>query len=180
VVTSPFTFIGNLFGGNDAEVNQIAFEPGRATLDDTDQKRLSALASALKERPALELEIPAAWSAEFDRPAILQRRLAEQLQAAAATAGTDRYQQLLSVWRAEAGAKAPAPPAEAAAELEAQLLARWQVSDIELEELGRARATAILDALLQNTGLDPARLFVINAVPAGVDARQLRIDLTLK
>ena len=180
VVTSPFSFIGNLFGGNDAEVNQIVFEPGLATLDDADHKRLATMTTALKERPALELEIPAAWSAEFDRPAILQRRLAEQLQAAAATAGPDRYQQLLSVWRTEAGAKAPAPPAEAAAELEAQLLARWQVTDIDLEELGRARATAILDALLQNTGIEPARLFVINALPAGVDAQHLRIDLTLK
>ena len=180
VVTSPFSFIGNLFGGNDAEVNQIVFEPGLATLDEADHKRLATLATALKERPALELEVPAAWSAEFDRPALLQRRLAAQLQAAAASAGPDRYQQLLSVWHAEAGAKAPAPPAEAAAELEAQLLARWQVTDLDLQELGRARATAILDALLQNTGLEPARLFVINASPAGVDAQHLRIDLTLK
>ena len=198
VVASPFTFIGNLFGGNDTEVNQIGFEPGLATLDDGDHKRLATLASALTERPALELEIPAAWSAEFDRPAILQRRLAEQLQAAAATAGTDRYQQLLSVWRAEAGTKAELPPLaaareaikkhppnepppdDAALELQTALLARWQVAEIELEELGRARATAILDALLQNTGIEPARLFVINAKPASVDAQQLRIDLLLK
>lgn len=180
VVTSPFTFIGNLFGGNDAEVNQIGFEPGLASLDDADRKRLETLARALTERPALQLEIPAAWSAEFDRPAILQRRLAGQLQAAAATAGTDRYQQLLSVWRAEAGGKAERPPNETADELQVALLARWQVQDIELEELGRARATAILDALLQNTGIEPSRLFVINTKPASVDAQQLRIDLMLK
>jgi hypothetical protein len=84
------------------------------------------------------------------------------------------------VWRAEAGGKAERPPNETADELQVALLARWQVQDIELEELGRARATAILDALLQNTGIEPSRLFVINTKPASVDAQQLRIDLMLK
>ena len=179
VVASPFTLLGNLFGGSDGQVNQISFEPGRAELNDDARKHLAALAAALTDRPGLELEVPAAASAEFDRPALLQIRLQEQLQAAAAKVGADRYQQLLAVWRDETGNKTGVP-ALAEAELQADLLSRWQVSDIDLEELGRARAAAIQDALLQSTGIDPVRLFVINALPAAADAQQLRIDLTLK
>jgi hypothetical protein len=71
VATAPFSFIGSLFGGNDTQVNQIVFAPGSAVLSETDAQRLAALVKGMVDRPALQLEVPAANSADVDRAALL-------------------------------------------------------------------------------------------------------------
>jgi hypothetical protein len=71
VATAPFSFIGSLFGGNDTQVNQIVFAPGSAVLPETDAQRLAALVKGMVDRPALQLEVPAANSADVDRAALL-------------------------------------------------------------------------------------------------------------
>ncbi len=196
--TAPFALLGKLFGGHDEQVNQVSFATGSATLDANSLKRLETLRAALVERPALELEVPAAWSPTLDRAAMIHRQLELHLAAVAPRAGADRYQQLLFAWREDAGAGTPLPPraaafeadrkrpagaqpsAETLAELQTALQARLVVGDAELAELGKARAAAIQDALFANGGVDPSRVFVVNAPPAAADAQQLRVDLTLK
>jgi uncharacterized protein involved in outer membrane biogenesis len=196
--TAPFALIGSLFGGHDEQVNQISFATGTAALDAVSLQRLETLRKALVERPGLNLEVPAAWSPTLDRAAMLHNALEAQLAAVAAKAGPDRYHQLLAAWRADAGPTAALPPLAAAfeadrkrptaatpspetvGELEAALQARLVVSDDELAALGKARATAIQDALLTDGAVDPERIFVTNAPPAAADAQQLRLDLTLK
>lgn len=178
VATAPFSFIGSLFGGNDSSVNQIVFDPGSAALSAEDSQRLATLAKGLVERPALQLEVPAAHAAELDRPALQQAQLASRLQAVAAKAGADRKAQLLALWRAKAGAKAQAPEDDAA--LEAAVMADITVTDAELADLGRDRAAAIQDALLRGTGVEPSRVFVVNGAPASTEGQRLRIDLLMK
>jgi hypothetical protein len=194
--TAPFALLGSLFGGGE-EVNQVNFAPGTATLDDAGRQKLESLRKALIERPALRLDVPAAFSPEVDRPAMLRRQLDAQLAAVAPKAGPDRYTQLVAAWRADAGTtplpalaaafeadrrkpKDAQPPADALPQLEQALLDRFVVGDEELADLGKQRATAIQDILFATQEVDPVRVFVVNGAPAKSDAQQLRIDLVLK
>jgi hypothetical protein len=194
--TAPFALLGSLFGGGE-EVNQVNFVPGSATLDDAGRQKLQSLRKMLIERPSLRLDLPAAFSPEVDRPAMLRRQLEAQLATVAPKTGADRYRQLVAAWRVEAGdatlpalaaafeadrrrAKDAQPPPEAIPQLEAALLERFVVSDEELADLGKQRATAVQDVLFATQEVDPVRVFVVNGAPAKADAQQLQIDLTLK
>ena len=194
--TAPFALIGSLFGGGE-DVNQVSFVPGTATLDDAGRQKLESLRKALVERPGLRLDVPAAFSADIDRPAMLRRQLEAQLAAVAPKAGPDRYRQLLAAWQAEAGTaplpplaaafeadkrkpKDAQPPAESIPELEQALTGRFVVGDEELTDIGKQRAAAIQDVLFATQEIDPVRVFVVNGAPAAADAKQLRIDLVLK
>jgi hypothetical protein len=177
VVTAPFALLGNLFGGGE-DVNQVTFIPGTAQLDGLGRQRVESLRKAMVERPGLRLDLPAAWSAEVDRPAMLRRQLEAQLAEVAPQAGPDRYRQLVAAWQEEAG-KAPLP-GKTEAEIEAALLARYVVGDGELEDLGRRRAMAVQELLFATQEIDPVRVFVVDGKPAAADAQSLRIDLLLK
>jgi len=194
--TAPFALLGSLFGGGE-EVNQVNFVPGTAMLDDAGRQKLDSLRKMLIERPSLRLDVPAAFSAEVDRPAMLRRQLEAQLAAVAPKAGSDRYRQLVAAWRVEASdatlpalaaafeadrrkAKDAQPPPEAIPQLEAALLERFVVGDEELADLGKQRAAAVQDVLFATQEVDPVRVFVVNGAPAKADAQQLQINLTLK
>jgi Domain of Unknown Function (DUF748) len=196
VATAPFALLGKLFGGGD-EVNQVSFVPGTAQLDDAGRQHLESLRKAMVERPGLRLDVPAAYSNEIDRPAMLQRQLEAQLAAVAAKAGPDRYRQLVAAWHEEAGeaplpslaaafegdrrkAKDPHPPEGAVAQLEQALVERFVVSDEELLDLGKRRATTVQDTLFATQEIDPLRVFVVAGSPAAADDKQLRVDLVLK
>ena len=81
-----------------------------------------------------------------------------------------------------ATAGAPAAPADpnaaAIAWLEGQLKGRITVGDDELAGLAQARANAVQSALVTGTGVDPARVFVVNATPLP-PAATVRMQLSL-
>ncbi|MGB6488056.1 MAG: DUF748 domain-containing protein [Steroidobacteraceae bacterium] len=77
-VTAPFAMLGRLFGGG-ADVNRIDFAPGSATLLPAAQARVTAVAKALAQRPQLQLQVPAVFSPDIDRPALAQRQLRHEL-----------------------------------------------------------------------------------------------------
>ena len=77
-VTAPFAMLGRLFGGG-ADVNRIEFAPGSATLLPAAQARVTAVAKALAQRPQLQLQVPAVFSPDIDRPALAQRQLRHEL-----------------------------------------------------------------------------------------------------
>lgn len=56
-ITSPFALVGSLFGGNAEELSWLDFDPGFARLPDGAETKLAAIAKALKDKPALKLEI---------------------------------------------------------------------------------------------------------------------------
>jgi uncharacterized protein involved in outer membrane biogenesis len=81
-VTAPFTMLGRLFGGG-PDINRIDFAPGSATLVPAAQARVAAVAKALVQRPQLQLEVPAVFAADVDKPALAQRQLRHELLALA-------------------------------------------------------------------------------------------------
>jgi hypothetical protein len=138
-VTAPFTLLGRLFGGG-PDMDQIDFAPGSAALLPAAQGRAAALAKALAQRPQLQLQVPAVFAPDIDRPALARRHLRDELLALArsgagapgaggragrARRGTptpptgpealelpaEHYRLLLAAYRKVFGAKAPLPEA---------------------------------------------------------------------
>ena len=147
--TAPFSLIGSLFGGNDEQINQIVFEPGSAVLTQLSTQRLAALSKGMTDRPGLQIEVPAAYAAQLDRPALQQAQLQLRLQVLKEKSAVPVLEDMV-------------------------------VTDAELADLGRARAAAIQDAVLRNSAIDPARLFIVNSPSASTDDNTVRIDLTMK
>ncbi len=200
--TAPFKMLGALFGGGDEEMNLIVFEPGSATLDDAGKQRLAGVAKALKERPGLQLDVPAVYS-EVDGMAIANAAMAEKKpdtdgDAERGAEPNDRFEQLVEQYRAEFGAKATLPGsvptvldtrakkrdpqmlATATGELDQALRQKYAATPEQLEALGQARARAIQDALLSSGEIDPQRVFLIAAEAKPPVDGKVRVELALK
>jgi hypothetical protein len=187
-VTAPFALLGSLFGAGE-ELSFVEYAPGRVEASTANESRLKSLATALKERPGLKLEIGAwvdpASDGEGLRREILERRVraikvkdlvakGESATVAAITVSTEEYPQLLRrVYAAEqaTGARAGAQPPPAPAEMEKALLAGIQVGDEELKALGDRRSQSV-KTWLQTVGqIDEQRLFLTaTRVGAGATA----------
>jgi hypothetical protein len=65
-VTSPFALLGSMFGGGE-ELSNIEFAAGRASFNEPANKKLEALAKALRDRDSLKLEITGRADPESDK-----------------------------------------------------------------------------------------------------------------
>ena len=84
VVTAPFRLLGSLFkGAEDAQF--VQFAPGDATLDPAAAEQMSALAKGLAQKPEIKLDVPIGMVEELDRPAMVDRALATEIEAATRT-----------------------------------------------------------------------------------------------
>jgi Domain of Unknown Function (DUF748) len=168
-VTAPFAMLGRMFGGG-ADVNRIEFPPGSATLLPAAQARVAAVAKALAQRPQLQLQVPAVFSPDIDRPALAQRQLRHELIAlarsgAGAPAGHGRsrqpspaptagrevlelpgehYRLLLAAYHNAFGPKAPLPAT-------AQKVPPYDPAILEMQS-ALLKRTTISDADLQALG----------------------------
>ena len=198
VATAPFSALGKLVGGGGEELSYVDFAPGQAGLDDAGRQKLTALAKALAERPAVNLEIPMIVDPSADRPALIEARFSSDLATAQAEAPPPKSRKPptpLAVRRAAlerlyeklTGGK-PQPPkaadGKAAAEqatvdwLEAQVRQHIAVSDEDLRQLGRARAQAAQTVLLADGQVSPTRVFVVTTPPQ--EGPQPRMTLALR
>jgi len=78
---SPFTMLGSvadLAGFSSEELGHVAFEPGTTVMPEQETAKLSALASALQERPELLLNVRGAVAPEADGLALLKEGMAAQ------------------------------------------------------------------------------------------------------
>ena len=108
------------------------------------------------------------------------------------------FQLLTEEFRAELGKDAPLPDSAVAveaarkkkgeapafdpaiADLESALVARIEVTDSDLQDLGKHRARAIQEVLLGGAEIDASRVFLINAPPKSDTKDAVRIELALK
>jgi len=77
--TSPFALLGSLVGADSGELNFVEFPLGSAKLTVGEIGKLDNLAAALAERPMLQLEIKGAADTEYDRVALAEKKLLDQL-----------------------------------------------------------------------------------------------------
>lgn len=201
--TSPFALLGALAGGGE-DLAYVDFPPGVAdSFASGQQEKLTTIAKALADRPALKLDIagrvePVADGEVLRRRALVRKvaalRQAEQVAQGQTSTSAETmtippadYQRLLR--RAFDNEKVVRPKSAAGnttepsvPEMESLLLATITVSPEALQELGASRARAAKEALTK-AGVAPERMFVVAATAEADGAgakRGPRVDFTLK
>ncbi|MFJ7886198.1 DUF748 domain-containing protein [Pseudomonas sp. NPDC096917] len=186
-VQAPFKFIGGLISGGGAEdLGTVSFAPGSSELSPEAQKALDTLAEALKQRPALRLEIEGTAAQKSDGPLIAQERLEREYQynyykilqrrgekvpaqASLLKVPDDEKGPLLEgIYRTRLKQQPPAEWAdlsrdERAARMSAALIDFWSKSEVLLRQLGQDRASSIKDYLVDKGGLADERVYFVDA-----------------
>ena len=175
----------------------------RRARDGDAQATLDTLAAALRERPALTLEIEGLSTVNEDGPPLATARL------------EDEYRQLLYQSLQRSGAKVPASPSELeveeddkaallegiyrsrlksqpppewaeldrderAAKLEQAVLEHWRGNELVLRRLAQARAAEIKAYLTERGQLDAQRLYLIDvSTPQTSDSERVNVPLHL-
>lgn len=183
---APFKFIGGLIAGGGAEdLGNVAFAPGSSDLSADAQSALDKLASALKERPELRLEIEGTSAQSSDGPLIAKQRLEREYQATwykilqrrgdkvPANASmlvvddSDKPAMLEGIYRARLKQQPPAEwqqlsRDERTAKLHDAVIKSWAESTALLRQLGQDRAGSIKDYLVDKGQLEDDRVYFID------------------
>ncbi|MBV4489822.1 DUF748 domain-containing protein [Pseudomonas oryzicola] len=183
---APFKFIGGLVsGGGSEDLGSVAFAPGSSELGQDAQASLDKLASALKERPELRLEIEGTSAQASDGPLIAQQRLEREYQATwykilqrrgdkvPANASmlvvddSDKPAMLEGIYRNRLKQQPPAEweqlsREERTAKLREAVIKSWAESTALLRTLGQERASSIKDYLVDKGKLEDDRVYFID------------------
>ncbi len=183
-VTAPFAALGAAFGGG-AELSYIDFEAGKATVGPEQSETLTVLATALTERPALNLEITGMVNPKTDTAHLRESRfndllLAQQAQAlyrggqappAGERPAISPKDRDVYIKRAYQEADIPKPRTAVGtlkslpvAEMEKLLFTAITISPADLRHLAIERAEAAKDRLLEDGRLKPDRLYITEPI----------------
>ncbi len=184
---APFKMIGGLVSGGGAEdLGTVSFAPGSSDLSKDAEGSLVKLSNALKERPALRLEIEGTAAASSDGPLIAEQRLEREYQYnyyKMLQRRGDKVPAQASLLQVPDGEKGPLlegiyrtrlktqPPAEwkdlgkeeRTAKMRADVIKFWSTSDVLLRQLGQDRASSIKDYLVDKGQLADDRVYFIDA-----------------
>ncbi|KTC63231.1 hypothetical protein AO262_05305, partial [Pseudomonas fluorescens ABAC62] len=185
--TAPFKFIGGLVTGGGAEdLGNVSFAAGSSELNKDAESALNSLAKALKERPALRLEIEGTAAASSDGPLLAAQRLEREYQYnyyKILQRRGDKVPAQASLLQVPEKEKAPLlegiyrtrvkqqPPAQwkdlssddRTAKLREGVIKFWSDSDVLLRQLGQDRASTIKDYLVDKGQLEDDRVYFIDA-----------------
>ncbi|MFJ7286282.1 DUF748 domain-containing protein [Pseudomonas sp. NPDC099000] len=184
---APFKMIGGLVsGGGSEDLGTVSFAPGSSELSKDAEGSLIKLSQALKERPALRLEIEGTAAAKSDGPLIAEQRLEREYQYnyyKMLQRRGDKVPAQASLLQVPDGEKGPLlegiyrtrlktqPPAEwkdlgkeeRTVKMRADVIKFWSSSDVLLRQLGQERASSIKDYLVDKTQMDDDRVYFIDA-----------------
>ncbi|TNF74029.1 MAG: DUF748 domain-containing protein [Acidobacteria bacterium] len=181
IAKSPFRLLARIGGGSEEQnLELIDFEAGTAVLTQNAVLNLDTLARALDERPSLDLGIEGAFDSQADahglRAVAFADSLGEEDQTAVAIERLEEmYRSQVSTTDLEAlrqqyttGTDEPQldEPAYRAALVEG-LIEVQPVDEDQVRALGPARAEVIRDYLVEQSGIEPARVSIL---PDTVDA----------
>ncbi|VTL98135.1 outer membrane protein/peptidoglycan-associated (lipo)protein [Pseudomonas aeruginosa] len=184
-VQAPFKFIAGLAAGGDEDLGTVPFAPGSDELSPEAQANLDKLAGALKDRPALRLEVEGVASAVADGPSIGAKRLEleyqntyyRMLQRRGDKVPSDAKQLevpenmqpalLEGIYRARLKQQPPAEwkeldSDERSAKMREAVIASWAKSQVLLRQIGQARATRIKDYLVEKGQMPDERIYLID------------------
>ena len=183
---APFKFIGGLISGGGAQdLGTVAFAPGTSDLSPEAQSALDKLATALKQRPELRLEIEGTSAQSSDGPLIAEQRLEREYQATwykilqrrgdkvPANASllvvddSDKPAMLEGIYRNRLKQQPPAEwqdlgRDERTAKLRDAVIKSWAESPALLRTLGQQRAGSIKDYLVEKGQLEDERVYFID------------------
>ena len=207
-VTAPFALLGALFGGG-PDLQFVDFRPGAADLDPAAADKVRTMVKALNERPQIKIEVPIAWVGDLDRPALVDARFLTQVrEAQSAKAGrkkspadapdfeqldtSAKVELLTQLYAKNVGGEPKFPqevtniktkPELASAKadfLKQALREHISVTDDDLTALGQQRAMAVQQALLTDSQVDPARVFLVVSDKAKNQDGMVRLELSLR
>ncbi|MDD0997491.1 DUF748 domain-containing protein [Pseudomonas sp. TNT2022 ID1044] len=184
---APFKLIGGLVaGGGSEDLGSVSFAPGSSVLSKDAEGALDKLSKALKERPALRLEIEGTAAKSSDGPLIAEQRLEREYQynyykilqrrgdKVPARAGllevpdSEKGPLLEGIYRTRLKTQPPAEwkdlgKEERSAKMRADVIQFWSSSEVLLRELGQDRASTIKDYLVDKGQLADDRVYFIDA-----------------
>jgi len=183
-VSSPFSLLAGGSGGGGPDLNALEFRPGTATLTDASTAALDKVATALADRPSLQLTITGSADTQAERADLQRETIESQLRTMA------RDEALRAGTPGAASAPQPAAPAARStllkalykqtrlpdkprvlgiakdlpdADMQALLQRNVAVTDETARQQALARAIAVRDALVAR-GISSERVFL--AAPA--------------
>ncbi len=184
IATSPFKLLSKLVGG-DQELDKVAFVPGKLKMIENHQSRLDSLAKALMQRPQLSMEIRGLYDPDRDTRAMQKQKLASFFELPEGVAYADlALSSIESKLSQQFGQEAVAAiktenmrlPEGAEETVNPELdvdayryalyeysLKAQPVSDDELRDLARLRASQVRNYLVETEGLNPERIFIMEA-----------------
>ncbi|SDU61383.1 DUF748 domain-containing protein [Pseudomonas moraviensis] len=184
---APFKMIGGLVsGGGSEDLGTVSFAPGSSDLSKDAEAALVKLSQALKERPALRLEIEGTAAKSSDGPLLAEQRLEREYQYnyyKMLQRRGDKVPAQASLLQVPEGEKAALlegiyrtrlktqPPAEwkdlgkeeRTAKMRQAVIVFWSGSDVLLRQLGQDRASTIKDYLVDKGKLEDDRVYFIDA-----------------
>jgi uncharacterized protein DUF748 len=208
-VTAPFALLGRLFGSG-PDLQFIDFQPGSSELSSAESDKVKSIVKALQERPQLKLEVPIAAVPDLDRPALLGAALDAQIaevqagmqkgsrKGSAAPPAFDqldpsaKLEALTRLYQRDMGGEPKYPDTVTAIKqkpdliaakvdfLSGQLRDHATVGADQLTALGQQRALAVQRALLTDTGVDAARVFLVANDKAQAKDGAVRLELSLR
>ena len=208
LVKSPFRLLGKLGGGSgDEDFGHVEFEAGSADLETTAIEKLRTLAVGADQRPALILQVEGAYDPEADTEALQEaafealvaERMAADPEETEVAASLDLLENLylestsatdIDALRAEFVTTGE-PSSDGTVEpvldetayyrkLKAVLTAAQPIESVALADLGSARAEAVRSFLVEDSGIEPARVELLPPVPietTGDSWVRCRLDL---
>ncbi len=193
LAASPFNLIGNLVGAEGETLSYAAFVLGKGDLDDQEREKILMLARALKQRPALRLEVRGRYDPMADgrvlREARLREKLLQQGYKQDEHTGMGPVKVLEKVFidsfgKAERDAlrssheTMPQGPSESKKKkpvfneegyhraLHERLLEAQPLDDGELRQLAISRAMAVKNLLVETGAIEDARIFILESEAA--------------
>ncbi|KDD70937.1 hypothetical protein V466_02135 [Pseudomonas mandelii PD30] len=184
---APFKMIGGLVSGSGSEdLGTVSFAPGSSELSKEAEGSLVKLSQALKERPALRLEIEGTAAASSDGPLIAEQRLEREYQynyykmlqrrgdkvpaqaSLLEVPDSEKGPLLEGIYRTRLKTQPPAEwkdlgKEERTAKMRADVIKFWSSSDVLLRQLGQERASSIKDYLVDKGQLADDRVYFIDA-----------------
>lgn len=177
--TSPFSMLGSiaeLAGLSGEELGQVAFVPGQVTVAEGEDRKLDALADALKERPQLLLNVRGAVAPELDGLALKRQRLFTTLGIGDNASLAQRVSRLEQAYNQSSQQSAAQLRQQAESEGGSLTAERWEqvlvarlANDIPLppealENLAVARGNWLQRELLEEHGIPSGQLFLLDPV----------------
>lgn len=184
---APFKMIGGLVsGGSSEDLGSVSFAPGSSDLSKEAEAALVKLSQALKERPALRLEIEGTAAASSDGPLIAEQRLEREYQynyykmlqrrgdkvpaqaSLVEVPDSEKGPLLEGIYRIRLKTQPPAEwkdlgKEERTAKMRAEVIKFWSTNDVLLRQLGQERASSIKDFLVDKTQMADDRVYFVDA-----------------
>ena len=177
---APFKFIAGMASGNDTDLSRIGFGPASSDLDSEARKALDTIASALKQRPGLRLEVEGMSAAPIDGPLLAERRMQQDFQETQyriLQRRGDKVPADPSLIRIEAEDEGPLLEGLYRSRLKQQPPSAW--SELDTEDRTRQMRQAVLDSwadnvtLLRRLSRERAAAIKRYLVDAGLDSERV-------